>query len=335
VTSAEPPHSERPHTLLTRARAKHAAAPLGPVLGASGLGPYRGYAEMLDQIEALASRGFRLHVIGRSVEGEPLLALHYGAEPRGSLARTTVVLSGVHPMEWIGVESHLRLLQRLVGSELGERSVVAIPVVNPDGVRRVEGRLRALRLSQVRANFVRHNARGVDLNRNFDARWGRLGLVQRLLGGLFDPGSGAASEPEVVALAHHLAACRVDRAISLHSFGGAVLFPSAWSTRPVHDEGEHRAWALRLARAIDPQRPYVAAACARWAKGIVAGGLELDWFHERHGAVSLLVECSRGGRGLTPTRLLSPFAWFNPPNVDREAEAIASAIAPFVRGDAA
>jgi hypothetical protein len=36
---------------------------------------------------------------GAASRGEPLLALHYGAEPRGSLARTTVVLSGVHPME--------------------------------------------------------------------------------------------------------------------------------------------------------------------------------------------------------------------------------------------
>jgi len=330
VTSAEPPLSQ-----LNRAWAKHLAPPLAPVLAARGLGPYRGYAEILDQIEALVARGYRLEVLGRSVEGEPIFALCLGAEARGSLARTSVVLSAVHPLEWIGVEAHLRLLQRLDPAQLGERALISIPVLNPDGLRRVEKRLRAFRLASVRDNFVRHNARGVDLNRNFDASWGRLGLVQRLLGGVFNPGSGPASEPEVESLGHYLAACRVDRALSLHSFGGAVLFPSAATTRPVHDQREHERWARRVAVAVDPRRPYVADACARWAKGIVAGGLELDWFHERHGALSLLVECSRGGRGLTPGRLLSPFAWFNPPRVDAEAEALASALAPFVRGDAA
>jgi hypothetical protein len=153
-----------------------------------------------------------------------------------------------------------------------------------------------------------------------------------LLRSVFYPGSRAASEPEVEALAHHLSSCRVDRALSLHSFGGAVLYPSAATTRPVHDAAEHAAWAGRIASAIDPDRPYRAIGCARWAKGITAGGLELDWFHERHGALSLLVECSRGGVGVRPSRLLDPFAWFNPVKLDRDAQAIASAVTPFVAG---
>jgi hypothetical protein len=211
--------------------------------------------------------------------------------------------------------------------DLNDRAVVAIPIVNPDGVRRVDRNLRAMR-----HRFVRHNARGVDLNRNFDERWGKLGLVQRLLGGLFYPGPRPASEPEVEAIAHHLSACRVERAVSLHSFGGAVLYPLASSTRRVHDAAEHDAWATRIAHSIDPRRPYAARSCASWAKGITAGGLELDWFHARHGALSLLVECSRGGRGWRPARLFEPFAWFNPPRVTAESSAIATALLPFVRG---
>ena len=70
----------------------------------------------------------------------------------------------------------------------------------------------------------------------------------------------------------------------------------------------------------------------------MAGGLELDWFHARHGALSLLIECSRGGfrpgvRHLrAPSTLLDPFSWFNPERLAREKLAIASAVLPFVRG---
>jgi hypothetical protein len=324
--------------LLEQAIAKGAAPPLGPALVARGLGPYRGYGEMLATMRRLIDKGYRPHHLGRSVEGEPLLALHLGREAssasalggkteRGTLFRTTVILAGVHPNEWIGVESCFALLEQLLAHELADRSVIAIPIVNPDGIRRVDRNLRA-----GRRRFVRHNARGVDLNRNFDESWGKLGLVQRLLRGLFNPGSRAASEPEVEALAHHLSPVRVERAVSLHSFGGAVLFPLASSTARVHDAAEHEAWASRIAHAVDPGRPYAARSCARWARGVTAGGLELDWFHARHGALSLLVECSRGGRSLRPSRLLEPFGWFNPPRVAAESAAIATALLPFVRG---
>ncbi len=332
------PESAVATALIEQAMARHAAPPLAPALVARGLGPYRGYVEMLGAMRGLVEKGYRPHTIGRSVEGEPLVALHLGrepfssrhlssAEPRSTLYRTSVILSGVHPNEWIGIETCLALCEQLLGVDLNDRSVIVIPIVNPDGIRRVDRNLRA-----GRRRFVRHNARGVDLNRNFDEHWGKLGIIQGLLRGLFFPGPRPASEPEVEAIAHHLSPCRVERAVSLHSFGGAVLYPMAASTRPIHDEEEHEAWASRIAKSIDPKRPYVAKSGARWAKGITAGGLELDWFHGRHGALSLLVECSRGGRGLRPSRLFDPFAWFNPPRLASEASAIATALVPFVRG---
>ncbi|MEZ4300407.1 MAG: hypothetical protein R3B70_36010 [Polyangiaceae bacterium] len=48
-------------------------------------------------------------------------------------ARTGVVLAGVHPIEWIGIETCLALLDRLAGADLGGRAVTAFPIVNPDG----------------------------------------------------------------------------------------------------------------------------------------------------------------------------------------------------------
>jgi hypothetical protein len=322
---SDPAHGEALEALRAAQRI-HQRPALGPLLEGRRLGRYRGYGEVLREIEALVERGARLSVLGRSVRGEAIFSVQLGAERPN--ARTSVTLSAVHPLEWIGVEVHLGLLSRLTGRDLDGRALVAVPVVNPDGYLRVEADLRA-----GRRRFARHNARGVDLNRNFDAHWDERGLAQRALSFVFASGSRPGSEPEVAALAHDFSGRRIDRALSLHSFGGAVLYPSAASWWPIRDAAEHRAWARRIAEAADVE-PYRAVPCAWWAAGLTAGGLELDWMHDRHGAVSLLLECSRRNAGLHPARLFQPFAWFNPRRPAAVVAALVEAVLPYVRGDA-
>jgi hypothetical protein len=288
-------------------------------------------------MQRLVERGAGLACIGQSVRGEPLFALELGksagvrSNGEGGItgARTTTVVAGLHPLEWIGIETALTLVDRLLdGGDLGERNVFAVPIANPDGLLHVERNLR-----RRRRRFVRHNARGVDLNRNFDVHWGHRSIAARFIPWVFRPGSHPASEPEVAAIGFALGARRVDRALSLHSFGGVVLYPSSHSRRRIADRDEHRDWARRIARAADT-RPYFTMSSSWFGLGMTMGGLEIDWFHERHGAVSLLVECSRGGFSLRPSRLFDPFAWFNPRNPDPVAERLARALEPFARGDA-
>ncbi|MBW2525897.1 MAG: hypothetical protein JRI23_17070, partial [Deltaproteobacteria bacterium] len=287
---------------------RHGAGTLSETLAARRLGPYRGYAEVLRALDELCDRGARLTQIGRSASDEPLFAVHLGPAAPTRRTRTTVLLSGLHPMEWICVETQLALLERLVDVDLGARAVVGIVMANPDGRLRVEEHLRAGRL-----RLVRHNARGVDLNRNFDAHWGRKSKLIRFVPWLFRPGNHPASEPEVAAIAHALGARRVDRAVSLHSFGGAVLVPSAHRLLPVADDGEHRRWARYVARSDGRGRGAALALPCSWFNfGLTQGGFELDWFHQRHGALSLLIECPGGGLPTHPSRLVQPFAWFNP-----------------------
>src|SRR5690606_20860668 len=263
-------------------------------------GAYRGLGELFEGVLALAKRGARLHVLGRSVRGKPIVGLAIGPDA-AALERSSVVLGGIHPNEWIGIETALALADRLVSAP-PPRNVLVAPIVNPDGVARVEDNLRA-----GRRRFVRHNEHGVDLNRNFDAAWGRRSPLAYPFRGLFRRGSHPASEPEVAAIAYALEPRRVDRAISFHSFGGAVLYPSAHSFLRVADAYEHLRWARRIGAAA-ATIPYPAIPCA-WLPLGRTGGLELDWLHDRHGAVSLLVECSRGGFGLTRERMTNPFAW--------------------------
>jgi hypothetical protein len=323
-----------PSQRASRARLRHAierhrGRPLGEILIERGLGRYRSYAGVLESIERRIEDGARLVQIGRSVCDEPLFAVCFGPAAPTEHTRTSVVVSGLHPLEWIGIETQLALMHRLARLELGERAVVCIPVANPDGVLAVERNLR-----RRRRRFVRHNARGVDLNRNFDAAWAAHGPLSVSPPWRSHAGGYPASEPEVAAIAFTLGTRRIDRAVSLHSYagGGAVLFPSASSLLPVADSAEHRAWARYVAQRGCGRDKAMAGS---WFQASLShGGLELDWFHRRHGALSLLVDCPGGHIARRPARLLEPFAWLNPEHPREIAQRLADALVPFVRGDA-
>lgn len=311
---------------LHAAALKHDQPQLAPTLGRRKLGDYRGYGEILAALEKIEQQGARVREVGKSILGESLFVVEVGPKGKANTP-TTAVLSAVHPIEWIGIETHLALLEKLVANPPTDRTIMSFPVVNPDGVKKVEENLR----SGVR-KFVRHNARGVDLNRNFDVSWGKRGFLQKLLAPIFARGIAPESEPEVAAIARELRERKVDRSLSLHSFGGVVMYPPAKSVVPIAETAKHRSWAERIATAAD-EKPYMVWPCSWWSLGFVQMGLELDWFYERHGATSLLVECSRPSLRGGTSRLRDPFGWFNPHNRAEVAERIASAAIPFVRGD--
>ena len=112
--------------------------------------------------------GRRTMVLGRSADGRPIVAIESGdldAQMR------VLVVGCIHGNEPAGIavaESLAQDPRRARGLDLW-----IVPDLNPDGV----------------AADTRGNAHGVDLNRNFPWRW-------RPLGGIFDAGSHALSEPE-------------------------------------------------------------------------------------------------------------------------------------------
>jgi N-acetylmuramoyl-L-alanine amidase len=113
----------------------------------------------------------RSEVIGRSVQGRPVRAQLVGS-PR---ARVKLLVVGtVHGNEQAGraVVDRLRRTKPPRGTALW-----LIEDANPDGS----------------AAGTRHNANGVDLNRNFPYRW-------RHQDGVFESGPGPASEPETQAI---------------------------------------------------------------------------------------------------------------------------------------
>lgn len=110
-------------------------------------------------------------VIGHSAEGRPIRALRIGS-PRARVKM--LVVGSVHGNERAG-EAVIERLRRL--RPPGGTALWLIEQANPDGA----------------AAHARHNAHGVDLNRNFPYRW-------RPQDGVYESGSGPASEPETQAL---------------------------------------------------------------------------------------------------------------------------------------
>ena len=278
------------------------------------------------EVEGLAGRLPGSAVAGRSAEGRPLYRLALG-DPRAP--RASVVVAGIHAMEWIGVEAACRVAERFAEERL-ERRVLIYPLLNPDGAARVQADREA-----GRHRFRRANARGVDLNRNWPTHWKRAKGGTRLLPFLGHAGSTPASEPEVRTVLGDLGRLEaegvaIDRALSLHSFGRMILHPYGGVWRAPRDAGEHRRAAETLAAGIEGLR-YRVRQSARWVPGAFAPGMEIDHLHDRFGAQALLVELGAGGLRLRDARTWTRFRrWFYPPDAREEVERVLPALAAFV-----
>jgi protein MpaA len=127
-------------------------------------------------------------VLGRSVQGRPIMA-----QILGDGDETTLIVATIQGDESAGTPLAQRLAEHLRENPdlLRDRRVIVLPVANPDGM----------------AHKTRHNSRGVDLNRNFDAPNRQD-----------SPESGhyALSEPESRAIASIIQEHKPDRIVSIH-----------------------------------------------------------------------------------------------------------------------
>jgi hypothetical protein len=282
---------------------------------------YRGYSELMQAWGALTN--LRTRMIGRSVGGEPLWMCEVG---NPSARRATVVLAGIHPIEWIGVETALALASLHDESPCEDRRVCFVPLVNVDGFKRVEASLRS-----GRRKWIRSNDNKVDLNRNWPTNFRRR---KGLIAGHNSSGPTPCSEPEVAAICETLDEISqhttIDLALSLHSIGKKVLYPFGGRWSQPRDGGRQAHLAHALQRILPPG--YSVDQCARWVPGAFAYGMEIDHLHAAYGANALLVECTRGDLcWRRPRAFLDPFRIFNPGHGRSEAGQLAHALDRFVR----
>ena len=135
-------------------------------------------------------------VIGRSVQGRPIVSVRIGSKDP---AMRMLVVGDIHGNERAGMRI-ARLLIALGAPR--EAEILVVPTINPDGV----------------AARTRGNARGVDLNRNFPFDW------RPLTGGEYS-GPGPLSEPESRAAHRFILRTKPDVTIWFHQPFGLIDRP--------------------------------------------------------------------------------------------------------------
>ena len=151
----------------------------------------------------------RFQSVGRSVQGRQMMI-----EVLGDGTDVTLVMASIHGNEPAGTPLVHALSDYLKANLdfLDGRTVVIMPVANPDGL----------------ARGTRYNVHNVDLNRNFTASNRQNNAVN---------GLAALSEPESRAIHHCIRDYQPDRIISLHQPLACVDY-----------DGPARSMALRMSR---------------------------------------------------------------------------------------
>lgn len=230
--------------------------------------------------------------IGHSIEQRKLWGLTLGCGKERVL-----MAAAFHGQEWLTTLVCLQLCEdicralslhrELCGWDLHRalqgRSLVFVPLVNPDGVQ------RAL---QERDGHWQANARGVDLNHNFNAGWEELQRLERK-NGIVGPGPRQwggphpESEPETAALTALCRRAGFRHAVALHSQGEEIYW----------QYGEHTPPSSKLmAMVMASVSGYTVSA----PTGLASHGGFKDWFIEQWHRPAFTVEL---GKGINPLPL--------------------------------
>ena len=193
---------------------------------------------LLSRYPALSLSSLGKSVLGRDI---PLVRVGHGR-------RAVLYVGAHHGMEWITTSLLLRFLSDLAiaharrgGTDASplppEVSLYVLPILNPDGVElvlhgiRAAGRMRASLLLQSGGDFSRWqaNARGVDLNHNYDAGFAAYRMLERAAGirhggATRYSGPYPFSEPETEALRRFIDRIRPALTLTLHTQGEEIYY---------------------------------------------------------------------------------------------------------------
>lgn len=245
---------------------------------------------------------------GRSLLGRRIHGLLIGSSVSPAL-----YCGGVHGREWITTLLLMRFAEELlyaysrrrrmceidIYKMLSVRGVLIVPALNPDGVEisingaeqaglspGLSGDIAELCKSREFSEKWKSNARGVDINRNFDAAWDEMrgtaqagGITGPSLGGW--PGDFPESEPETQAIVRLCRFMRFRHVIAFHSQGEEIY----WNYRTFTPPKAHlMARILSVSSGYPLKEPQESASSA---------GLK-DWFMEKYRAPAFTVEIGSG-----------------------------------------
>lgn len=143
---------------------------------------YRSYQNIIDQLfqysNSYPSYVKALKSIGKSNEGRDLFVIHI-TDPSNRIGTKPLIwiMAGQHAREWIAPASTMLFIDELLLSSSSQNILknfefAVMPLVNPDGY---EYSRNTNRLWRKNRNRNGGSGGGVDLNRNWDHRWGEMG----------------------------------------------------------------------------------------------------------------------------------------------------------------
>lgn len=236
------------------------------------------YQFQTDTLRRLAARyGLRRYAIGESLCGRAI-----NAADAGSGSQRVLLVGGVHGNEYLTVLAALRFLEEYAQKPSGVQLTV-VPCLNPDGTQ----------IALCTDKNWKANARGVDLNHNFDADWQQVKAKEIALG-ITKPsatrygGVCPVSEPETRALVRLCEATRFERVLALHSQGREIYWDFGADTPPC---------CLQMAEQMAAVSGYQVAA----PEDIATGGGFKDWFIRRFSRCGFTVEMGWGKNPLPLT----------------------------------
>ena len=135
-----------------------------------------GLNELQSDLEVLASQGAEIFDIGYTLLGRPIPCIFKGSKTGGQ----TLLHASIHAREWVTTPLVIEMMKNYNGSY----GVWCVPMVNIDGVLLVQQGLSSIPEKSLQDFLLgvnggsedfslwKANARAVDLNVNFNARWG-------------------------------------------------------------------------------------------------------------------------------------------------------------------
>ena len=251
---------------------------------------------------SLSSKGVRAFYIGESVLKKQIHAISIG-----NINTATIFVSAVHAQEWITALLTMKFFENLayhydlgidfMGTDLSaldDNGIVLIPMLNPDGVDiAINGVSSGEQFSGLISEAMRRdarswqaNARGVDLNHNFDAGFYLLRQME-ITKGIDAPsprqygGKTPHSEPETKALTDFCESADFARAVAFHSQGEEIYYKYGGNTPSSAKFIGQMLAASSNYKLCEPT-------------GLASHGGFKDWFIERYRRPAFTIEIGRG-----------------------------------------
>ena len=287
----------------------------------SSLYTYGEFQRDMAALQKNAGAALRVDEIGQTVDGNKLYDFRVG---NPSAERHLLVFGGIHAREYITAQLVMRQLVQLLSDQstngsyeniavrelLSNTEIHFIPMANPDGISISQLGLEGLRTEAVREtvrqiaekdgkalteSYLRQwksNANGVDLNRNFDARWESYNDHLGHASADHYKGTAPECELESKALADLTRQFQFDATLSYHTQGEVIY----WN---FGQEGELKNMSLLLANRVSELTGYRLDGNFQ---ALDTAGYK-DWALSKLGIPSLTIEAGHGGNPVDPAQM--------------------------------